>query len=124
MPDFMLRCNKPKSDRPIRRALRVPQRNVLMVSAGVMSEGRAVPPTGTPVDPRDKARHSLGLIGFALAFSGVVFLAVSLVEGHWLIDGSGRVIARPRSRRSATTLRATTAGIIRRRSCSPPQRLR
>lgn len=42
--------------------------------------------------PRD-IRHGLELAGFALALAYAVFLAGSTLQGFWLVDGSGQIIA-------------------------------
>ena len=53
-----------------------------------MTSPEAPEPASRP-DPR----HSLELAGFAMAFGYAVFLALCVLEGYWLIDGAGQIIA-------------------------------
>jgi arabinofuranan 3-O-arabinosyltransferase len=43
--------------------------------------------------PQEEIRHRLELTGFALALAYGLFLAGCVVQGHWLIDGAGAIIA-------------------------------
>jgi len=55
--------------------------------------GQAMPPTDTSPRPQAATRHALELIGFGLTLAYVLFLAGSVVQRNWLIDGAGQPIA-------------------------------
>lgn len=45
-----------------------------------------------PSQTHDTIRQSLTLIGSALSLNCVLYLVGSLIAGHWLLDGSGRLV--------------------------------
>jgi hypothetical protein len=104
--------------------------------------------TSAPSTPMPAARL-IALIGLTLAIGYAVVLGGAWLGGHWLTDSQGQPIAGDfvnvwaagrltldgnpaaaydwtlhKAAESATASMATTVGIIRRPSCSPPQRWR